>query len=62
MDRDPNDPMARHIKNVFAQFIKENTTASNLKIRELEELRFLKSNDNYTVEESYEILDDLDIN
>ena len=62
VDRDPNDPMARHIKNVFAQFIKESTTAANLKIRELDELRFLKSNDNYTIEESYEILDELDIN
>ena len=58
----PNDPMARHIKNVFAQFIKENTTASNLIIKELDELRFLRSNDNYTIEESYDILEDLDIN
>lgn len=61
VERDPNDPMARHIGNVFANYIKNSTNTDKLKIKDIEELKYLRPQEDLSVDDSYRVLEDLDL-
>lgn len=61
VDRDPNDPMAIHIGNVFANYLKGSTSNTNIRIKNMEELKYLRPHDNVSLDESYRILEDIEL-
>lgn len=61
VDRDPNDPMAVHIGNVFANYIKGCEKDSVIRIKDMEELKYLRPREDVLLEDSYRVLEDLEL-